>query len=167
MKPDKDLIARLNHLDNRIIYSDMNLFNPYVKGGYIHILEKYLSGMYDVADSNISLRGIAVYLAESGNLSVAKRSPLKNIISCLKDGTELDVNATFNISFNIFDFDYSWYARESAKDFRRQLPEHSHLIFPSIIVYNRDMLVQKPKYGVPKDINMRSQCINRIIISDS
>ena len=167
MKPDRDLINRLHDIDNRIIYSDLALFDESNVEKYKLALEEYMHRLYGNSNSELVLRGISVYLADSGSLPCAKRSPLKNIITCLMDGTEKGVNESFGTSCHIFDYTYLWYARESAKEFRTIFPDHKDIIFPAILVYYRNLLVHKfPQLGVPEDINLRNQCIHKLIISD-
>jgi len=149
MRPDKDLIARLKEIDNRIEYPGFDMFDD------LERTKRYLRTRYKGSEP-LRLRGVALYLAEKGTLTFTRddfqeaqdsvmrgfysevSSPVKNIIQCLGDGCE---KPEFFVSEGSYDLGMVMYGKMAARDLHDIFPLHKHLIYPGIMVYRENGLM--------------------------
>jgi hypothetical protein len=180
MKPDLGLIERLNRVDERIVYSGFDMFDDSCILKREQKLEKYFLSLLSGNLKGFVHRAVALYLSESVDLNFRKddltktedggkaiycmaRSPLKSIVRCINDGSELD-EPVFNTSMHMLDFTFSWYGKHAAARYRSIFPNKAHSIYPGFLVYHASMLKIGSKMGLPD--SHREKCVAYAIVSD-
>jgi hypothetical protein len=174
MKPDRDLIKSLQHIDSRILYLEFGIFDE--KKQDSSQVQDYMKKMYKGSNLELGYRGVTLYLSESGDMPFSKEkkmtyrshvcSPIKSIIKTCQDGTARKNTAGFNLSLDVTDLMSKWHGEDSVKDFRDIFPEKSNLIYPGILVYNLENLYLGDDDGYyVKDLS-RLKCIVNAIIFD-
>ena len=176
MKPDPEVIERLQSIDSRIVHLDFDAFDESNEMR----LKGYLEGRFTPTE-RYTKRAVALYLSDEGGIEFSREqsegikqgidrwvypfSPhLKPITQVLQDGTERE-SIQFNVTPYLISPVCAYFGYSAAKAIRETLPEKADLIFPGFIVYDTEKGTRwNSRFKLVE--SKRNSCIASILISD-